>query len=172
METGKTVNLRKQSKQVFLWYYTTYLPSLDFVIRMQYLLYLAANVDQRTAVGTFSFWSDCSLVKVLAPMLDLILLKGLRDKFETSLTFQLVKTMTLWVQSFSIHESSFKTIANEQIILTHRFKQFFVGTATQVIILPMITFSLAKLMTIMHIAFTGNNSWSTNGFRGSSGNHF
>ena len=30
----------------------------------------------------------------------------------------------------------------------------------------------AKLMTIIHIAFTGDYVWSTNGFRGSSANHF
>ena len=35
-----------------------------------------------------------------------------------------------------------------------------------------ITFSLAKLMTIMPIAFTRDSSWSTNGIRGSSANYF
>ena len=33
-----------------------------------------------------------------------------------------------------------------------------------------ITFSLAKLMTIMHMAFTGDNGWLANSLRGSSAN--
>ena len=89
------------------------------------------------------------------------------------------------------------------IIIRYAGICFFVGTATQLVILlpphtpwigqggvvtlhndlcsclsildfkwevwEQITFSLAKLMTIMHIAFTGDNGWLTNGLRGGTG---